>query len=149
MLGFGGLILTAACSSEIGLGVSEVAAPRPTCVAASAAAVAAVEGTLARHDGVLTSAMIASVPSADRGFDGYPEYILAAKHVSLFDPSDLATWALSGRNDFRPIYPLNDAARLLTDPTSAGVESDVTEHFHKWDRLAQANLVRECASTAG
>ena len=142
------LLLTSACSAEVGLGLSEVAAPRDTCVPASSQAVSAVQATLAARGGVLTAATTSECP-ADRGFDNFPEYIFAARYVSLDQAGEVATWALSGRSDFVPIYPLNGVARGLTDPAGYGAGSDLVEHMAKWDNIEPAGLARECASVSG
>jgi hypothetical protein len=145
-------IILAGCTAEFGMGMSEVAVPSQACIPASEVAVAAVVNNLDTSHGELVDAFLIRVPAADQGFASYPAFIFAARVVSLAEEPAVATWALSDDAAFRPIYPLDETAMLLSNRGHSDPESFMAGHLELISASASATTARNCAqagSTAG
>ena len=137
--------ILAGCTAEFGLGISEVAVPSQACIPASEAAVAAVANSFDTAKGELVDAYLVRVPAADQGFGSYPAFIFAGRLVSLADEPTVATWALSDGTAFRPIYPLDDAAMLLTTGGQGDPESFSSSRREMILASSSASSARNCA----
>ncbi len=117
-IAWGCALLTILCGCTYPLGGDRPAGPAPDvwpCRPASERAIAAVDAVIPQQ-GALAAAQMVSVTTPDGAYRHFPNYVLAARFVTLTDESEVGVWAMGQPTTFSPVYPLNLAAIRLTAP---------------------------------
>ncbi len=143
-------LLALVCGCAYPLGGDRPDPPAPEiwpCRPASERAIAAVDAIIPQH-GALAAAQMVPVTSTDGAYRHYPNYVLAARFVTLTDESEVGVWAMGTPTTFSPVFPINLAAIRLTAP-NARPDSGYAVEMAPLAQTPPALAVLDCVSATG